>query len=62
METGKLDYKKMYAHLVGAISDALDRLPYYPENKETHNLLKDALLTAEEWYISAQEAEETKEN
>ena len=33
-----------------------------PENKETHNLLKDALLTAEEWYISAEEAEETKEN
>ena len=52
----------MYAHLVGAISDALDQLPYYPENKETHNLLKDALLTAEEWYISAEEAEETKEN
>ena len=62
METGKLDYKKMYAHLVGAISDALDHLPYYPENKETYDLLKNALLTAEERYISATDTEETKEN
>ena len=59
METGTLDYKKMYSHLVGAISDALDHLPFYPENKETHDLLKSALLAAEEWYISAWE---TKEN
>ena len=62
MEAGKPNYKKMYSHLVGAISDALDHLPFYPQNKETHDLLKSALLTAEEWYISAEDTEERKEN
>ena len=62
MEAGKLDYKKMYAHLVGAISDALDILPNYPENEHPRTVLQNALLTAEEWYISATDTEETKEN
>ena len=58
METSKLDYKKMYALLFGAISDALNILPNYPENEPSRTVLQNALLAAEEWYISSEETEE----
>ena len=62
MQTYKTDYKKMYALLFGAISDALDILPHYPENENTRTVLQNALLTAEEWYISATDTDKTEEN
>ena len=46
------DYKRMYAILCSAASAALDALPDTPENGEGRTLLQDALLEAEELYIS----------
>ncbi len=48
-------YMKMYAILCGAISDALDVLPYLPENLQTRFLLEKALLEAEAVYIVEEE-------
>ena len=45
-------YKKMYAILCGAISDALDVLPYLSENLEARFLLEKALQETEDLYIS----------
>lgn len=47
------DYPKMYATVVSAASDALDKLPEIPENAEARALLQQALFTAEEMYIAA---------
>lgn len=48
------DWKRMYAILCGAISDALDVLPLTPENMPAVELLHDTLEKAEELYISAE--------
>ena len=47
------DYAKMYYILCKAASEALDRLPDIEENREARKLLTEALLEAEEVYISA---------
>ena len=52
-------YKKMYAILCGAISDALDVLPYLPEDVQARFLLEKALQEAEELYISEESEEQT---
>lgn len=48
------DYKKMYALVCGAASDALDLLPETVENQPGRERLQAALLQAEELYISAE--------
>ena len=50
-------YKKLYAITFGAISDALDHLPYTPENLHSRLILEKALLEAEEKYLQATEEE-----
>lgn len=52
------DYKRIYAILCSAASEALDRLPDLPENGAGRELLQKALLEAEEIYI-ADETEKT---
>ena len=47
------DYKKMYALVCGAASDALDLLPETEENQPGREALQTALLQAEELYVSA---------
>ena len=47
------DYKKMYALLCAAASEALDLLPETEETRAGRDALQDALLQAEEMYISA---------
>ena len=54
------DYKKMYALLCAAASEALDLLPETEENQAGRNVLQVALLEAEEMYISAGD-EDTEE-
>ena len=49
------DYKKMYALVCGAASDALDLLPETEENQPGREVLQAALLQAEELYISAED-------
>ena len=49
------DYKKMYAILCGAASDALDVLPETEENAAGRALLQRALDKAEELYIDEEE-------
>ena len=49
------DYKRMYAILCAAASEALDALPEISENAAGRDLLQKALLEAEEVYISVQE-------
>ena len=49
------NYKKMYAILCGAISDALSELPYLSENLKARLLLEKALLEAEEIFIDDSE-------
>ena len=49
------DYKKMYAVLCAAASDALDALPETAENAAGREILRAALEKAEEQYISAEE-------
>ena len=44
-------YRKMYAILCGAVSDALDALPELPETMEGKELLWTALTKAEELYL-----------
>ncbi len=46
------DFKRMYAVLCAAASEALDRLPDTPEKAEGRALLQEALLAAEELYVS----------
>lgn len=48
------DYKKMYALLCAAASEALDRLPDTPENRACRELLQRALYEAEELYVDAE--------
>ncbi len=45
-------YKKMYALLCAAASEALDVLPDAPENDAGRALLQKALYEAEEIYVS----------
>ena len=47
------DYKKMYALLCAAASEALDLLPETEETRPGRDALQSALLQAEEMYISA---------
>ena len=47
------DYKKMYALLCAAASEALDLLPETEETRPGRDALQTALLEAEEMYISA---------
>ena len=46
------DYKKMYAILCAAASEALDKLPETAENAAGREVLQQALNEAEELYIS----------
>ena len=46
------DYKRMYAILCAAASEALDALPELPENASARDLLQKALLEAEEVYVA----------
>ena len=48
-------YEKMYAILCKGASDALDELPYLPENIYARCLLEKALADAEEIYIGEDE-------
>ena len=50
-----VDYKKMYHISCAAASDALDRLPDNMENMMGRKLLQDALLEAEEVYVSGED-------
>ena len=50
-----VDYQKMYYILCRAASDALDALPDTEENQAAKTLIQEALLEAEEIYISASE-------
>ena len=47
------DYKKMYAILCAAASEALDALPDTPENAGGRNILQIALYAVEDMYINA---------
>lgn len=47
------DYKKMYAYLCAAASDAIDLFPKTKENRFGIAFLCAALVTAEEMYIAA---------
>lgn len=47
------NYKKMYAILCAAGSEALDLLPDTEENREGREVLQRALYRAEEMYIAA---------
>ena len=51
------DYKKMYAILCAAASEALDALPATAENAAGRELLQQALYESEEMYIAAEEEE-----
>ena len=62
MDIDRPNYQRLYPFLFGAISDALDILPCYPGNEQVYSVLKNALLTAEELYISSTDVDETKEN
>lgn len=49
-----VDYKKMYCILCAAASEALDQLPDSMENMMDRKLLQDALLAAEDVYVSSE--------
>jgi len=49
------DYKKMYAILCSAASEAIDLLPPVPENLAATARLQMALLEAEELYLQEEE-------
>ena len=51
------DYKKMYALMCSAASEALDLLPETEETRPGRDMLQAALLQAEEMYISAEDGE-----
>jgi len=46
------DYEKMYALLCGTVDDVIDPLEKIPEAKEIAEKLREALLEAEEMYVS----------
>lgn len=46
------DYKKMYAVLCGAVDDVIDDLEKIPMARTTVDILRKALLQAEEIYIT----------
>ena len=48
-------YQKMYAILCGAISEALDSLPFTADNLKIKLLLEKALQDAEDLYIENSE-------
>ena len=50
-----MDYKRMYAILCGAISDALDLLPVSAETARARWELEQALHTTEELYMESEE-------
>ena len=54
-----MDYKKAYALLVGALSDAIDELEkaviLSQEAENAVKMLKEALETTEEMYINAED-------
>ena len=52
------DYKKMYAIICAAASEALDKLPDTAENAAGRETLQQALDKAEALYISAEASEE----
>ena len=52
------DYKKMYAIMCAAASEALDALQETAENTAGRELLQQALYEAEELYVSAEDEEE----
>ena len=52
------DYKKMYAILCTAASEALNALPATSENAAGRELLQQALYEAEELYVSDEDDEE----
>ena len=52
-----VNYKKMYAILCAAASEALDALPDTAENARGRDLLQEALLRAEEMYVSLEDSE-----
>jgi len=45
------EWKKMYAVLCGAVSDAIDKLPDTIENLEARTVILRAMEAAEELYI-----------
>ncbi len=51
----KEPYKKMYAILCGAVSDAIDLLQPLPNSEEVRHLLQEALWQVEELYIAFQD-------
>ena len=60
--TDLTNYKRMYAILCAAASKALDLLPELPVNEAGRELLKTALLEAEEIYVGdGEEAEALRE-
>ena len=52
-----VDYRKMYGILCRAASAALDLLPETAENAAGRTRLQEALLEAEEIYLSAEDDE-----
>lgn len=50
-----VDYRKMYSIVCTAASEALDELPDIAVNAKGRQRLQDALLTAEELYLRAEE-------
>lgn len=52
-----MDSFKLYSILCGAVSDALDVLPYLPENVHARFLLEKGLRTCEELFLRAEEDE-----
>ena len=52
------DYKKMYAILCGAIDTAIDRLEQIPQAFHEAEMLNEALLEAEELFISSADEED----
>ena len=48
-------YKKMYAILCCAASDAIDQLRHMPCSEAVSDLLQDALWKAEELYIDSRD-------
>ena len=52
------DYKKMYAILCGAASDALDALPETEENGPGRAILQKALDQTEELYVTEKDCHE----
>lgn len=56
------DYKKMYAVLCGAVDDVIDDLEKIPMARTTVDVLRKALLQAEEIYITTTPYSDSKTN